>query len=352
VEGIGKRLLILLAIILVVLGVIFFKMRVPSTCPSYIDLSLDREIVLFDKIAGVGVLYDKREFYPENVYVIGDGATSGGQYEGDKYVGHLWENEEYANEIIYVDGDVLYLVDYKMKNIDGELFKYITKMAVKNGDPYIYKVDNWSGSGLMVTQYCDVYLEYFKEALKNKSISAREGKFFKYAAAPKHLDLEVKSRVETFNSIYDVSFNDSSDPLKLASEFVPLGATVYSARDYSSVRREIIYVTKDGVCYKEIYSEDTRGKRYVEIHATAAQDNYVYWVKVYSPKKFGLIDIFMKNKTGNYGDDEIRAHTKATQADMAEYIDLWRAERGLTLQPPIIEESDIYLKMGFIRFRK
>jgi len=308
--------------------------KIPTKCPSYIDLSLDRELELFDKIERFGEVYDKREFYPEGVYIVG-GGTQNGTSDG---------------EIIYITSDdVLYLVDYRMREVDGEILRYVTKIAYRKGDKYIYKVDNWSGSGLMVAEYCNVYYDYFNEYEKSKapSIYMEMKNVDDTVKVPKNLDLNVKTRIENVVDVLEISFNDSDNPFELAQEFVPKNVTVYSARDVSENVKEIIYITADGVCYRDVYSGD-KDDCFVRVYATSASDNCVYLAQVYYvPRNNIALGGLWGGKLRDVGDVEFNAEPKQADDEMVYYLDLWRADRGLLPQPVATENSSIYRAMPY-----
>jgi len=315
---------ILLVGILMIFLLVGCQEKMPTKCPSYIDLSLDRELALLDTVESVEDLRYERDLYPSDacrIYALGDDSSVDG-------------------EAIYVtDENVLYLVSYNVREVQGVLYKYVTKMAVRDGDKYIYRTDNWSGNGLVVEEYHDIYQDYFymcnKEPVKK--------------TAPDYIDSDMESRRKNMKEIIETDFSKLDDPCDAAKKYVPEGATVYSVNTLLENLKEIIYVTSDGICYKEIYSDlDYLRGKFIEVHAMTASDNYVYLAKTYDTVPYSHVN-YLNGQLSEIGANTpptVSAYPKDANDEMVQYIDLWRAERGLTPQPLPMINSNIYIEIN------
>jgi len=290
--------------------------KTPTKCPPYIDLSLDREIAISEKIFPEAERISAEDIAPENVYIVDSLLPIGG---GRK-------------EIVYITPDnVLYLVDYRADEVDGELLRYITKIAVREGDRYIYKVDNWSGDGLMVAEYCDIYYDYFNKYKESQGLHTQQPYTADERPYPKqtdYIDLSGKRQVKQMDRVLETDFSAAENPLELAQQFVPEGATVYFA-GANGKGNEIIYITAEGVFYREIYNPSGIYGKTVIISAKMASDNYIYIKQINSDNEVTYIH-----------------HTPRQDGDKKlskEYFDIWRKERGLVPVPNAPSEfSRIY----------
>jgi len=325
--------------------------KAPTGYPEYLDMSLDREIAAFDKIEGPSesgvkfVEYNKKDFYPNDVYIIEL------NYQLQKY--EIRTSKEIKNEkatwisvnkskeykpseqsFIYITSDnVLYLVSYRTQEIEGKLYKYITKMAVRDGDEFIYKVDNWSGDGVMVAEYCNMYYDYFniyKEYKGQPTATPPATPEEINVKVPSYIDYSGKTEFSQFDRVLEADFDSAENPLSTAQQFVPEGATVYEATGSAGKGKIIVYVTKDGVCYFVQYRNDNHGKN-VLIAARKATDHYVY-VKGTDIDGKVLYLHHASNISSEFGIS-------------TDCLNLWRAERGLKTPIPM-DDSPINIFKG------
>ena len=256
--------------------------KMPTECPSYIDLSLDWEIEMLNRAFPVPAeMIPFDSFVPEGMYKL-----------------HTITNARRDEwNIIYMSPEnVLYHVDYRMREVDGVIYKYVTKNAVREGDRYIYKVDNWSGEGLMVAEYNDNYYKHFNDYYKSQGMELKgEAKSYSkmYPLLPPYIDLSGKRQLEQLDRVIEMTFTDDEESCKLAQQFVPEGATVYRATE-NEYRKRIIYITADGVYYDEqYYFESDKYRKCVTVYGRKISDNYMY-SNVFAPDGEILINHYFK----------------------------------------------------------
>jgi len=313
VKGIIKKLLIVIPICIVIGVFLYFNARTPTECPSYIDLSLDRELELLDRIESGS--FDERELYPDGVRVVGGDAVFSDEFDG---------------EVIYVTADnVLYLVDYKVTVTGGDTLKYVTKIAVREGDSYIYKTDNWSKNGLIIEHYNDIYCDYFDASSKRPDGI--------YVEIPDKIDFDMEYRMRKSRDITKIDLNNTEDKIDAVAGIISRSATIYDVREISDGVCEVIYVESDGVCYRERYSNNS-----VSVYAITADSSYVYHANYNGSSS--------SNKT--YADKIFRTEVKVVDVtlkeydEMVKYLDMWRAERGEVPQPIPMINSRIYREIN------
>jgi len=339
-----KRITVMLMVVLAILLIFTLTAcgeKMPTECPSYIDLSLEREIAAFDKINEPSVPgvkfaeFNKKDFYPDDVYVleynsklqkyvictsneINNQKDSWGYVDADK----AYKPSEKA--FIYITPDnVLYLVLCQMQEIDSVLHKYVTKMAVRDGDKYIYKADNWSGEGIMVAEYCNMYYDFFniyKEYMGKPTATPPATNEEINVKVPDYIDYSGEKQLLRLDEVMAADFNSVANPLSEAQRFVPEGATVYRATGGAGESKVIIYITADGVCYQEKYADNNTGKNVIII-ARKATDHYAYARGTNEEGK-----VFYLHHARNV-ETEFKLST--------EFFNLWRAERGLNTPIPM-----------------
>jgi len=287
--------------------------KMPTECPDYIDLSLDRELALLEQMAGNSEHID---LVPEDAFRLFNNSSQNGSM-GDRGA-------------IYIKDNVLYLVDYRYREVEDVLYKYVTKMAVRDGDKYIYKVDNWSGEGLQVAKYNNTYYDYFNKYKESQGIPTAtppESRKDTYPLLPDHIDHSGKRQLEQLNRVLEADFINADDRNELARSFIPEDAFLCGV----SVKEnfvKIFYVTADGVYYADQYESDLFDGKYgksVAIQARKATDNYVYSIALnekgeciytyYPPLRYVPVGI--------------------------ECLDEWRKSRGLVPQPNPSEFSSL-----------
>jgi len=315
--------------------------KAPTGYPEYLDMSLDREIAAFDKIEGPSesgvkfVEYNKKDFYPNDVYIIEL------NYQLQKY--EIRTSKEIKNEkatwisvnkskeykpseqsFIYITSDnVLYLVSYRTQEIEGKLYKYITKMAVRDGDEFIYKVDNWSGDGVMVAEYCNMYYDYFniyKEYKGQPTATPPATPEEINVKVPSYIDYSGKTEFSQFDRVLEADFDSAENPLSTAQQFVPEGATVYEATGSAGEGKIITYITTDGVCYRIDYDNDAKFGKTVNIYARRVSDHYTY--------------IRMANEEGK----ELYLYHSCEESSariILGYLNQWRKENGIEIPLPM-----------------
>jgi len=279
--------------------------KMPTKCPSYIDLSLEREIALLENIYPETERIDVDDLIPEGVHKL----QTATRYGGDK-------------QVVYITPDnVLYLVDYRMREVQGELYKYVTKMAVREGDRYIYKADNWSNDGLMVAEYNDTYYDYFNKYKESQGLPTQtppENREDTYPSLPSYVDHSFEKCLKQTDRVLNTDFNGSDNPTELAQRFLSEGATVYDVSekykaDGTKSYVQITYITAEGVYYRVTYSDEG-----IIIATKKVSDNYVYRAAVNLKGELVWSQSTSDANTEDY---------------WTEYFDLWCKERGVTPAP-------------------
>jgi len=237
------------------------------------------------------------------------------------------DNRPTVNEFIYItDKNVLYLVLYQTQEIDGVVYRYVTKLAYREGDEFIYKADNWSGEGVMIAEYSGMYYEYFnvyKEHKGKPTTTPPTDLAETRVKLPDYIDLSTASRFEQMDAVLATDFDSAENPLELAHQFVPEGATVYEAVGKSGNAHGIKYVTADGVYYYVVYTPSSAlGEREVSITARKATDNYSYTTRVDESGKVLNLE-HTTNPTNARGS--------------VEPLNQWRGERGLSIPVPPVD---------------
>jgi len=295
--------------------------KMPTKCPDYIDLSLDREIALLEEIYPDVSGVNTDELLPQNVFKVYAATKLG----GDK-------------NIIYITSDnVLYLVDYRCREVDGVLYKYVTKLAVREGDRYIYKVDNWSNDGLMVAEYNDTYYDYFnryKESQGKPTATPPENREDTYPSLPSYIDHSGKRQLALLEQILDADFSEQTNVKNFVSQFIPNGATPYAIEEKDTHKR-IAYVTSDGIYYDEIYYYGETGGRKVEISARRITDNYVYTIQI------------------NENNEVVLTYyaTVSTFLNSVAVFEQWCRDRGQNPPPEPSQYSLIYKGTSWIKYK-
>jgi len=149
---------------------------------------------------------------------------------------------------------------------------------------------------------------------------------------PSYIDLSGKSQIKQIDRVLETNFTDTEDKISLAQRFVPEGATVYSVESNES-GCIIVYITVDGVLYRESYSSAGIYGDTVLISAKKASDNYFYTKQINRDN----VVTYTYYETTQYMD-----------VSLIEYFDLWRSERGLSRIPNPPQWHHIYKATSMI----